>query len=86
MQNTVPISSDNPYPIREEGLFIPDPTAPDFRGTYTPQAEYVIRPSWPESTTPTQSLSNRLTNSEIERLRQDKKESAAYLQNAFQKK
>ena len=42
MQITVPISSDSTYPIREEGLFIPDPTAPGYSGTYTLQAEYKI--------------------------------------------
>ena len=77
---------DANYPVSAEQIGQPDPLAPDYVGTYTPQAEYVIRPSWPESTTPTQSLSNRLTDSEIERLRQDKKESDAYLQKAFQKK
>lgn len=42
MQIMAPIYSDSPYPIREEGLFILDPTAPGYSGTYTPHSPYVI--------------------------------------------
>lgn len=38
--NRQPTFSEILYTIREEGMFVPDPTAPDFRGTDTPQANY----------------------------------------------
>ena len=32
------------YPLIQEGLTHPDPTSPDYMGTYTPPAEYRVSP------------------------------------------
>ena len=54
---------DANYPESAEQIGQPDPLAPDYVGTYTPQAEYVIHPSMPVSVTQTPSLEKHPTES-----------------------